>query len=105
MFFSNVLGICLTTDIWTSQANQAYMTVTAHFINLKDNKIKNFVLETKEFSGNHTAERIVERLEDICSKWSIADKIICLVSDTCPTMRKVGVEFGKGMIYFILLHF
>ncbi|CAF4563991.1 unnamed protein product [Rotaria sp. Silwood2] len=51
--------------------------------------------ETKEFKGNHTAERIVERLESICDKWSINDKIICLVSDTCPTMRKVGVEFGK----------
>ncbi|CAF1449987.1 unnamed protein product, partial [Rotaria sp. Silwood1] len=73
-------GICLTTDIWTSQANQAYMTITAHFIE------------------NRTAERIVERLESICDKWSISDKIICLVSDTCPTMRKVGVEFGKGWI-------
>ncbi|CAF3855890.1 unnamed protein product [Rotaria sp. Silwood1] len=67
-------GICLTTDIWTSQANQAYMTITAHFIE------------------NRTAERIVERLESICDKWSISDKIICLVSDTCPTMRKVILE-------------
>ncbi|CAF4433214.1 unnamed protein product [Rotaria sp. Silwood2] len=56
-------GICLTTDICTSQANQAYMTITAHFIDLKNKKIKNFVLETKEFTGNHTAERIVESLE------------------------------------------
>ncbi|CAF4717369.1 unnamed protein product [Rotaria sp. Silwood2] len=82
-------GICLTTDIWTSQANQAYMTVTAHFVDLKNNKIKNFVLETKEFSGNHTAERIVERLNNICIDWSISDKIVCLVTDTCNTMRKV----------------
>ncbi|CAF3929821.1 unnamed protein product [Rotaria sp. Silwood1] len=95
-------GICLTTDIWTSQANQAYMTITAHFIDLKNKKIKNFVLETKEFTENRTAERIVERLESICDKWSISDKIICLVSDTCPTMRKVGVEFGKGLILLII---
>jgi hypothetical protein len=77
------------------------MTVTAHFIDMKLNKLKIFVLETKEFTGNHTAERIVERLEDICSDWSITDKIVCLVSDTCPTMRKVGKDFGKGMISFI----
>ncbi|CAF5135830.1 unnamed protein product [Rotaria sp. Silwood1] len=43
-------GICLTTDIWTSQANQAYMTITVHFIDLKNNKIKNFAPETREFS-------------------------------------------------------
>ncbi|CAF4128237.1 unnamed protein product [Rotaria sordida] len=88
-------GICLTINIWTSQANQAYMSVTAHFVDLKNNKIKNFVLETKKFSGNHTVERIVERLNTICIDWSISDKIVCLVTDTCNTMRKVGKDFGK----------
>ena len=77
------------------------MTVTAHFIDVKNNKIKNFVLETKEFSGNHTAERIVERLEELCNEWSISDKIKCLISDNCSTMRKVGIDFGKGIISFI----
>ncbi|CAF1470068.1 unnamed protein product [Rotaria sordida] len=57
--------------------------------------------QTKEFSGNHTAERIVERLEDLCNKWPISDKIICLVSDNCSTMRKVEIDFGKGIISFI----
>ena len=99
--FSNALGICLTTDIWTSQANQTYMTVTAHFIDVKNNKITNFVLETKEFSGNHIDERIVERLEALCSEWSIIDKILCLVSDNCSTVRKVGVNFGKCITSFV----
>jgi hypothetical protein len=100
--FFNAVGVCLTTDIWTSQANQAYMTVTAHFIDMKNNKLKNFVLETKEFTGNHTAERIVERLENICNEWSISDRSVCLVSDTCNTMSKVGKDFRKGMILFVL---
>ncbi|CAF1549738.1 unnamed protein product, partial [Rotaria sordida] len=56
---------------------------------------------TKEFSGNHTAERIVEHLEDLCNKWPISDKIISLVSDNCSTMRKVEIDFGKGIISFI----
>lgn len=90
------LGICLTTDIWTSDANQAYMTVTAHFIDIQNKKAKIFVLDTKEFYGSHTAERIVERLDEICDVWSISDKVICLISDTCNTMKKVGQTFGKG---------
>jgi hypothetical protein len=90
------LGVCLTTDIWTSQSNQAYMTVTAHFIDITGSRMKSFVLETTEFSGNHTAERIVERLENICIEWSILDKVVCLVSDTCNVMKKVGTDFSKG---------
>ncbi|CAF4734564.1 unnamed protein product [Rotaria socialis] len=89
-------SICLTTDIWTSQVNQAYMTVTAHIVDLDASCIKNFVFETTEFARNHTAERIVERLEEICIEWSIGHKVICLVSDTCNTMRRVGLVFGKG---------
>ena len=100
-FLFDVLGVCLTTDIWTSQANQAYMTVTAHFVVPVDNRLKCYVLETTEFPGNHTAERIVDRLENICIDWSILDKVVCLVSDTCNVMRKVGVDFSKGK-YFTL---
>jgi len=73
------------------------MTVTAHFVDINNSKIKSFVLDTKEFSGNHTAERIVERLDEICDEWSISDNVICLVSDNCNTMKKVGKDFGKGL--------
>ncbi|CAF1597382.1 unnamed protein product [Adineta ricciae] len=90
------ISVCLTTDIWTSQSNEAYMTVTVHFIDTSNSKLKSFVLETTEFSGNHTAQRIVERLENICIDWSILDKVVCLVSDTCNVMRKVGNDFAKG---------
>ncbi|CAF4983738.1 unnamed protein product [Rotaria sp. Silwood1] len=55
-------------------------------------------LDTKEFSGYHAAERIVERLNEICNDWSIGDKIVCLVSDNCNTIKKVGKDFQKGWI-------
>jgi hypothetical protein len=72
------------------------MTVTAHFVVPTDNELKCYVLETTEFPGNHTAERIVDRLENICIDWCILDKVTCLVSDTCNVMRKVGDDFSKG---------
>lgn len=73
------------------------MTVTAHIVDLDANGIKNFVLETTEFTEHHTAERIVERLEEICIEWSIGHKVVCLVSDTCNTIKRVGLDFGKGL--------
>jgi hypothetical protein len=72
------------------------MTVTAHFVDPSNNKNKCYVLETTEFQGSHTAERIVDRLENICIEWSILDKVSGLVSDTCNLMRKVGSDFSKG---------
>ena len=71
------------------------MTVTAHFVDLSSNKNKCYVLETTEFQGSHTAERIVDRLENICIEWAILDKVSCLVSDTCNVMRKVRSDFSK----------
>ncbi|CAF1969202.1 unnamed protein product [Rotaria magnacalcarata] len=91
-------AVCLTTDIWTSQCNQSYITVTAHIVDLNENKIKHFVLETTEFSGNHAAQRIVERLDEICIEWAIAHKVVRIVSDTCNTMRRTGLDFKKGLI-------
>ena len=46
-------SLALTTDIWTSMSNDAYITVTAHWIS-SEWEIKCFVLATKEFPGSHT---------------------------------------------------
>ena len=37
--------VSITTDIWTSMATEAYMTVTAHYIDASW-KMQNFMLET-----------------------------------------------------------
>ncbi|CAF1541740.1 unnamed protein product [Adineta ricciae] len=97
-------SVCLTTDIWTPQSNEAYMTVTVHFVDTSNSKLKSFVLETTEFSGNHTAQQIVERLENICIDWPILDKVVCLVSDTCNVMRNLGNDFAKVELVLFTNH-
>ncbi|CAF4611688.1 unnamed protein product, partial [Didymodactylos carnosus] len=88
------LGICITTDNWTSDCNQPYITVSSHLIT-SNYELKTFVLQTTQFSGNHTADRITQALQDICIEWGILDKIVCLVSDNCSTIKKVGRDFKK----------
>ena len=56
--------IALTTDIWTSIATQAYITITAHFVSL-DWDLKTFVLQTICFPEDHTAEKISEKVKEI----------------------------------------
>ena len=57
-------SMALTMDIWTSMAIQAYMTVTAHYID-PNWKLQNFVLEIFSFPEKHTGANIAEKLKEV----------------------------------------
>ena len=48
--------VALTSDLWTSQAVQAYLTVTVHFIN-DEWALESYVLTTTEIPERHTGTR------------------------------------------------
>ena len=58
------VGVSLTTDIWTSTAVEAYMTVTVHYID-PNWVMQAFVLETFSFPERHTAVNIAEKLKEL----------------------------------------
>lgn len=49
-------SVVLTTDMWTSVSTEAYLTVTCHLI--ENWQMREFVLETHTFHGQHTADNI-----------------------------------------------
>jgi hypothetical protein len=65
--------VTFTTDIWTSTATTSFITFTSHFIS-DDFQCKPFLLDTKEFPGNHTGENIKIIIQAIPTKWDIYDK-------------------------------
>lgn len=73
----NVAGLSITTDIWTSDNNIAYLTVTCHFI--FDDRPYSPVLATREMRESHTGVNIANLLSDILNKWGIKDKIVTIV--------------------------
>ena len=56
--------VCLTTDIWTSQATQGYIAVSCHFLD-ELWLMQTFVLETFNLTVSHTAENIAAELKRI----------------------------------------
>ena len=58
---SSSASVSLTTDAWTSQAMQSYLTVTAHVIDECWN-FKAFVLDTTVMHDSHTADNLAEHL-------------------------------------------
>ncbi|RZC67623.1 hypothetical protein C5167_011320 [Papaver somniferum] len=69
-FQENNVRICLTTDTWTSNAqNKSYMVVTAHFID-KDWKLHKLVINFFQILG-HSGEVIGKMLEECLLDWEL----------------------------------
>ena len=52
-FEKEAIIIALTTDIWTSQAVEAYITVTTHYLD-PSWKMQSYVLQASAFPERHT---------------------------------------------------
>nr|XP_020464748.1 zinc finger BED domain-containing protein 1-like [Monopterus albus] len=83
----------LTTDMWTSRATEAYLTVSCHIID-ETWQMPGCVLETCSVSGGHTADSICSILTRIAEEWGITTKILAVITDNGANMvaavRKAG---------------
>ncbi|CAI6373848.1 unnamed protein product [Macrosiphum euphorbiae] len=80
-----VLNVSVTTDMWTSDSNKAYITVTCHFI--FDDILYSPVLATREVHDSHTGENIAASLRLIFNEWEIGNKIVTIVSDNGANIK------------------
>lgn len=82
--------IALTCDHWTSPANTAYLSVTAHFIN-EDWKYVSLILCCTEHKGKTTSVDCDRELKKVIEKYDIKiEKVVALVTDTENTMTSLG---------------
>ena len=82
----------VTSDIWTSCTQDAYISITAHFITTSWEMV-HCVLATSPFPDHHTALNIVEKLKQIVSSYGVqVDKgrLIALVHDQGSNMQLTG---------------
>ena len=77
-------SIALTTEIWTSMATEAYMTVNTHYID-PSWKLQSFVLESLSFPERHTGVNIAEKLREVGETWGIIGEVITVSHDQAST--------------------
>lgn len=63
-----------TTDIWTSRAMDPYISFTVSYVT-DQFRLKSFALENKHFPGSHTADRVLEELENCMEQWGLPTQI------------------------------
>ena len=71
-----------TTDMWTSAANDSYMTITIHFIS-SDWELNSFCLETVPLFTDHTGQNIADAILDILENWNLSrDNLVATTTDS-----------------------
>ena len=78
-----------TTDLWTSQANDPYLSYTIHFVN-KEWNLVTFCLETVPLFEDRSGENLVEAISDIHANWNLS------LDDLLVTTTDNGSNFVAG---------
>ncbi|KAK6477799.1 zinc finger BED domain-containing protein 1-like, partial [Huso huso] len=84
----------LTTDIWTSIATEAYLSVTAHFITPAWT-MKTINLTSKPLTERHTGDNIVAWVEEVLKKFEISPaQVVALVRDNGSNVVSAANKFS-----------
>ncbi|WAR26770.1 ZBED1-like protein, partial [Mya arenaria] len=79
--FEKATSVSLTTDTWTSNSTESFITVTAHYLDAEW-ILHSDVLMTRAMPERHTAENIAE--------FGLTGKVECCVHDNARNIQKAG---------------
>lgn len=82
--------ISLTADFWTSIANDAYLGITAHWID-DDWMLRSATLQVRHVPERHTAEQCASEVLEAATDWGIVEKVAAVCTDNARNIS-LGVE-------------
>jgi len=84
----NVEAVCLTTDGWTSRSNQSFISVTAHFIDPKNETlVSSVLLGCIDFDEKHTSDNLARFLRNIVDEWNLSNKLTAVITDNAANIK------------------
>ena len=92
---SQIPSLAITTDLWTSVANDSYLSLTAHFISLNW-ELKHVVLGTFPMpeGESHSADTIEAKLKELLESWNVNRKVMCCVTDNAKNIVNACSQLG-----------
>ena len=79
--------ISFTTDLWTSRTAEAYMCITAHWLDSEWNH-QSSVLDFVELPGSHTAELIKTKFLECLTEFGVQKRIMAITLDNASSNKK-----------------
>ena len=86
--------VALTTDMWTSEANDAYLGLSCHFLTV-DFELVSLCLTVEHFSGRHTGANIASCLKQILIDYGINHSAVSTVVADNASNMDVAVRMGE----------
>ncbi|KAL4104548.1 hypothetical protein QTP88_019843 [Uroleucon formosanum] len=82
---SSVSFVALTTDGWSSRAQESFISVTIHYIN--DNwELKNYTLCAEYIEERHSSENLAFMLEMVIAEWELDGEVHAVVHDNAANV-------------------
>jgi zinc finger BED domain-containing protein 1 (E3 SUMO-protein ligase ZBED1) len=91
-----VNAVAITTDAWTSCANDGYLAVTASYVNAEF-EIKTPVLATVNLTEKHSSQYLEDQLGAVIEDWNISGKVVAVVHDNAANIAKVASHIDSGV--------
>jgi hypothetical protein len=77
-------SVCLTSNIWSGNAKEDYITVFTHFVNA-DWEIKKSLIDFKLIQVSHNGVNIVERIACVIQYFGMTDKVFSVTLDNASS--------------------
>ncbi|KAJ8873163.1 hypothetical protein PR048_026780 [Dryococelus australis] len=68
----SLASLCLTSDIWTSDANESFISVTLLYVN-QDFTLRKFLLLNSYFRGSHDSVKIKEKIKSLMKEYDLLE--------------------------------
>ena len=86
----NARKISTTMDLWSSNNEKSFATVTAHYVDMKAQKVRRHTLTCSEFPERHNHTTIAKAYKKTTEDFS--EKIILGVSDAGSDVKKAHLD-------------
>ena len=80
-------SVSLTSDIWSGNAKEDYVSVVAHYVN-SDWELQKRVLGLRLIEVKHSGENIAERIASVVEEFGLIDKIFAVTLDNASSNAK-----------------
>ena len=102
----SVSSVALTSDIWSGNAKEDYLSVVVHFVNA-DWQLEKRILGLRLIDVSHNAENIAERITSVIANYGLTDKIFVVTLDNAAANTRAINQLNpvlSGYVGSLFLH-
>jgi hypothetical protein len=92
--------VCLTSDIWSGNAMEDYLSVVFHFVT-EDWELDKHVAGMRLIDCSHTGINIAERIMQVISEYSMSFKVFSITLDSASTNACAMTELVPHLVPYV----